>query len=240
LGEDSIDQYSVISSQQYSYQMYDVNLYQPQQVETLAAECQIYNYNENSTNQFDSSNVDRNQEINFSSDNTLTQARLGTDQNHEMSQELDTYYDNTAVDLSTPQQPFSSPPTLINYSECSNYKINQYMTEEAKALWHLIEDLDNNGSENDNLDSSLNPKSLKKRLTERHEKQLEELTIEDQNTLKRLNEIAKSPGLSQEQKSTEAIQLLKNNRSVSNILLKMRSNPGLNWRNIFQSLNHFQ
>ena len=49
------------------------------------------------------------------------------------------------------------------------------------------------------------------------------LTPEDLQTLKRLNEIAKSTGLSQEQKSSEASQLLKNNPNVSRLLLKLRT-----------------
>ena len=59
------------------------------------------------------------------------------------------------------------------------------------------------------------------------------LTPEDLQTLKRLNEIAKSTGLSQDAKSMEASQLLKNNPNVSRLLLKLRtekniiSKPGL-------------
>ena len=49
------------------------------------------------------------------------------------------------------------------------------------------------------------------------------LTPEDLQTLKRLNEIAKSTGLSQEAKSMEASQLLKNNPNVSRLLLKLRT-----------------
>ena len=49
------------------------------------------------------------------------------------------------------------------------------------------------------------------------------LTSEDLQTLKRLNEIAKSTGLTQEQKSGEASQLLKNNPNVSRLLLKLRT-----------------
>ena len=47
------------------------------------------------------------------------------------------------------------------------------------------------------------------------------LTTEDLQTLKRLNEIAKSTGLNQEQKSGEASQLLKKNPNVSRFLLKL-------------------
>ena len=49
------------------------------------------------------------------------------------------------------------------------------------------------------------------------------LTAEDLQTLKRLNEIAKSTHLSQEQKSGEASHLLKNNPNVSRLLLKLRT-----------------
>ena len=49
------------------------------------------------------------------------------------------------------------------------------------------------------------------------------LTPDDLQTLKRLNEIAKSTGLSQEQKSREASTLLKNNPNVSRLLLKLRN-----------------
>ena len=48
------------------------------------------------------------------------------------------------------------------------------------------------------------------------------LTTEDLQTLKRLNEIAKSTGLNQEQKSGEASQLLKNNPNVSRLLLWLK------------------
>ena len=54
------------------------------------------------------------------------------------------------------------------------------------------------------------------------------LTPEDLQTLKRLNEIAKSTGLSQEQKSAEASQLLKNNPNVSRLLLKLRTGKNMN------------
>jgi len=53
------------------------------------------------------------------------------------------------------------------------------------------------------------------------------LTPEDLQTLKRLNEIAKSTGLSQEQKSAEASQLLKNNHNVSRLLLKLRTEKSI-------------
>ena len=53
------------------------------------------------------------------------------------------------------------------------------------------------------------------------------LTPEDLQTLKRLNEIAKSTGLSQEQKSNEASQLLKNNPNVSRLLLKLRTSKNM-------------
>merc|ERR1719242_2041267 len=53
------------------------------------------------------------------------------------------------------------------------------------------------------------------------------LTPEDLQTLKRLNEIAKSTGLSQEAKSLEASQLLKNNPNVSRLLLKLRTEKNL-------------
>lgn len=53
------------------------------------------------------------------------------------------------------------------------------------------------------------------------------LTPEDLQTLKRLNEIAKSTGLSQEQKSAEASQLLKNNPNVSRLLLKLRTEKNI-------------
>ena len=49
------------------------------------------------------------------------------------------------------------------------------------------------------------------------------LTSEDLQTLKKLNEIAKSTELSQEAKSSEASQLLKNNPNVSRLLLKLRA-----------------
>ena len=45
--------------------------------------------------------------------------------------------------------------------------------------------------------------------------------------MKRLNEIAKSTGLSQEQKSSEASQLLKNNPNVSRLLLKLRTEKNI-------------
>ena len=54
------------------------------------------------------------------------------------------------------------------------------------------------------------------------------LTPDDLQTLKRLNEIAKSTGLSQEQKSLEASTLLKNNPNVSRLLLKLRTGKNLN------------
>ena len=54
------------------------------------------------------------------------------------------------------------------------------------------------------------------------------LTPDDLQTLKRLNEIAKSTGLSQEQKSHEASTLLKNNPNVSRLLLKLRTGKNLN------------
>merc|ERR1719320_1134310 len=53
------------------------------------------------------------------------------------------------------------------------------------------------------------------------------LTSEDLQTLKRLNEIAKSTGLTQEQKSGEASQLLKNNPNVSRLLLKLRTEKNI-------------
>ena len=53
------------------------------------------------------------------------------------------------------------------------------------------------------------------------------LTPEDLQTLKRLNEIAKSTGLSQETKSMEASQLLKNNPNVSRLLLKLRTEKNI-------------
>ena len=53
------------------------------------------------------------------------------------------------------------------------------------------------------------------------------LTPEDLQTLKRLNEIAKSTGLSQEAKSMEASQLLKNNPNVSRLLLKLRTEKNI-------------
>jgi hypothetical protein len=49
------------------------------------------------------------------------------------------------------------------------------------------------------------------------------LTNEDLQTLKRLNEIAKSTNLTQVQKSGEASHLLKNNPNVSRLLLKLRT-----------------
>lgn len=52
------------------------------------------------------------------------------------------------------------------------------------------------------------------------------LTPEDLQTLKRLNEIAKS-GRSQEQKSAEASQLLKNNPNVSRLLLRLRTEKSI-------------
>ena len=57
------------------------------------------------------------------------------------------------------------------------------------------------------------------------------LTSEDLQTLKRLNEIAKSTGLTQEQKSGEASQLLKNNPNVSRLLLKLRTEKNIQNQN---------
>ena len=53
------------------------------------------------------------------------------------------------------------------------------------------------------------------------------LTAEDLQTLKKLNEIAKSQQLSQEAKSSEASQLLKNNPNVSRLLLKLRTEKNI-------------
>ena len=58
------------------------------------------------------------------------------------------------------------------------------------------------------------------------------LTSEDLQTLKRLNEIAKSTGLTQEQKSGEASQLLKNNPNVSRLLLKLRTEKNIQNQNL--------
>ena len=58
-----------------------------------------------------------------------------------------------------------------------------------------------------------------------------DLTFEDLQTLKRLNEIAKSTGLTQEQKQGEAIQLLKNNPNVSRLLLKLRTEKNIQNQN---------
>ena len=52
------------------------------------------------------------------------------------------------------------------------------------------------------------------------------LTPEDLQMLKRLNQIAKSTGLSLEQKTSEASQLLKNNSNMSRLLLKLRTGTG--------------
>ena len=49
------------------------------------------------------------------------------------------------------------------------------------------------------------------------------LTPEDLQTLKSLNQIAKSTGLSLEQKTTEACQMLKNDPNMSRLLLKLRT-----------------
>ena len=57
------------------------------------------------------------------------------------------------------------------------------------------------------------------------------LTSEDLQTLKRLNEIVKSTGLTQEQKSGEASQLLKNNPNVSRLLLKLRTEKNIQNQN---------
>jgi len=57
------------------------------------------------------------------------------------------------------------------------------------------------------------------------------LTSEDLQTLKRLNDIAKSTGLTQEQKSGEASQLLKNNPNVSRLLLKLRTEKNIQNQN---------
>jgi len=53
------------------------------------------------------------------------------------------------------------------------------------------------------------------------------LTPEDLQTLKRLNEIAGSTGLTQEQKQGEAIQLLNNNPKISRLLLKLRTEENI-------------